>query len=108
MPPDVGGYIFMEAPSTLTVGTKLTLTIDDIAFGGEGVGRVGEFVVFVPFVAVGETVEAEVIEVKKSFARAKLLQVTQLPLSASPHNANTSLHAAAANINISITQRNSR
>jgi tRNA/tmRNA/rRNA uracil-C5-methylase (TrmA/RlmC/RlmD family) len=67
----------MEAPSTLTAGTKLTLKIDDIAFGGEGVGRVGEFVVFVPFVAVGETVEAEVIEVKKRFARAKLLKVTQ-------------------------------
>ena len=67
----------MEAPSTLTVGTKLTLTIDDIAFGGEGVGRHGEFVVFVPFVAVGETVEAEIVEVKKRFARAKLLKVTQ-------------------------------
>jgi tRNA/tmRNA/rRNA uracil-C5-methylase (TrmA/RlmC/RlmD family) len=67
----------MEAPSTLIVGTRLTLTIEDMAFGGEGVGRVGEFVVFVPFVAVGETVEAEVIEVKKRFARAKLLQVTQ-------------------------------
>jgi tRNA/tmRNA/rRNA uracil-C5-methylase (TrmA/RlmC/RlmD family) len=67
----------MEAPSTLTIGSKLTLTIDDIAFGGEGVGRVGEFVVFVPFVAVGETVEVEVIEVKKRFARAKLLKVTQ-------------------------------
>jgi 23S rRNA (uracil1939-C5)-methyltransferase len=67
----------MEAPSNLTVGTKLTLSIDDIAFGGEGVGRVGEFVVFVPFVAIGETVEAEVIEVKKRFARAKLLKVNQ-------------------------------
>src|SRR4051812_7157901 len=67
----------MEAPSTITVGTKLTLTIHDIAFGGEGVGRVSEFVVFVPFVAVGETVEAEIVEVKKSFARAKLLRVTQ-------------------------------
>lgn len=67
----------METPSTLTVGAKVTLTIDDIAFGGEGVGRTGGFVVFVPFVAVGETVEAEIIEVKKSFARAKLLKVTQ-------------------------------
>ena len=38
-------------------------------------GRHGEFVVFVPFVAVGEEVEAEVTEVKKRFARAKLLRV---------------------------------
>jgi tRNA/tmRNA/rRNA uracil-C5-methylase (TrmA/RlmC/RlmD family) len=36
---------------------------------------VDEFVVFVPFVLVGETVEAEITEVKKNFARAKLLRV---------------------------------
>jgi 23S rRNA (uracil1939-C5)-methyltransferase len=90
----------------LKLGDKLTLTIHDLAFGGEGVGRVdvkcfaeknepltpalsppgrgegvekaGEgFVVFVPFVVVGEEVEAEVTEVKKNFARAKLLRVLQ-------------------------------
>jgi tRNA/tmRNA/rRNA uracil-C5-methylase (TrmA/RlmC/RlmD family) len=54
---------------------QLTLTIHDIAFGGEGVGRVDDFVVFVPFVLVGETVEVEITEVKKNFARAKLLRV---------------------------------
>jgi len=61
----------------LSIGDKLNLHIQDIAFGGEGVGRVGEFVVFVPFVILGEAVEAEVTEVKKHFARAKLLRVTQ-------------------------------
>ena len=35
------------------------------------------FVVFVPFVLVGETVAAEITEVKKNFARAKLLRVEQ-------------------------------
>src|SRR6266568_4177350 len=59
------------------VGNKLTLTIDDIAFGGEGVARVEDFVVFVPFVMVGEVVAGEVIEVKKRFARARLLKVMQ-------------------------------
>src|SRR5882757_6069447 len=34
-----------------------------------------DFVVFVPFVIVGETVEVEITEVKKNFARAKLLRV---------------------------------
>jgi len=53
------------------------LTIDDIAFGGEGVGRVDDFVVFVPFVAAGEVVEVEVTEVKKRFARARLRKVLQ-------------------------------
>ena len=58
-------------------GDHLTLAIQDIAFGGEGVGRVDDFVVFVPFVLTGETVEAEITEVKKSFARARLLRVVQ-------------------------------
>jgi tRNA/tmRNA/rRNA uracil-C5-methylase (TrmA/RlmC/RlmD family) len=53
----------------------LTLTISDLAFGGEGVARVEDFVVFVPFVAVGDVVEAEVTEVKKRFARARLRRV---------------------------------
>ena len=86
----------------------ITLTIHDIAFGGEGVGRIrvtsdagqvpsgGDspattgsetlspatghpspdmLVVFVPFVIVGETVEVEITEVKKNFARARLLRV---------------------------------
>ncbi|MEI7728999.1 MAG: class I SAM-dependent RNA methyltransferase [Verrucomicrobiota bacterium] len=66
-----------NTPATPAVspGTRLTITIDDIAFGGEGVGRVADFVVFVPFVALGEQVEVEVVEVKKRFARAKLLRV---------------------------------
>ena len=59
------------------IGDKLTLTIGDIAFGGEGVARVEDFVVFVPFVAVGEVIEAEITEVKKRFARARLARIIQ-------------------------------
>jgi tRNA/tmRNA/rRNA uracil-C5-methylase (TrmA/RlmC/RlmD family) len=60
---------------SLKIGDQISLTIHDLAFGGEGVGRIDEFVVFVPFVITGETVEAQVIEVKKNFARAKLLRI---------------------------------
>jgi tRNA/tmRNA/rRNA uracil-C5-methylase (TrmA/RlmC/RlmD family) len=60
---------------SLALGDRLTLAIDDIAFGGEGVARVEDFVVFVPFVALGEVVEAEVTELKKRFARARLVRV---------------------------------
>ena len=88
------------------IADHLTLTIQDIAFGGEGVGRASvsrdesrelkaepspdgsvaldprpstldSFVVFVPFVLTGEVVEVEITEVKKNFARAKLLRVVQ-------------------------------
>lgn len=61
--------------SPVSPGNVVTLTITDIAFGGEGVGRLGQFVVFVPFVLPGEEVEAEITEVKKQFARATLRQV---------------------------------
>jgi tRNA/tmRNA/rRNA uracil-C5-methylase (TrmA/RlmC/RlmD family) len=57
------------------LGDQINLTIHDLAFGGEGVGRIDEFVVFVPFVIPGETIVAEITEVKKNFARAKLLRV---------------------------------
>ncbi len=69
------------APSPHAPGQRVTLTITDIAFGGEGVGRMDQFVVFVPFVVPGEEVEAELTEVKKQFARAKLIQA----LKPSPH-----------------------
>ena len=61
---------------SLKTGDRISLTIQDIAFGGEGVGRLDQMVVFVPYVITGETVEVEVTEVKKNFARAKLLTVT--------------------------------
>lgn len=66
---------------SIKVGDKISLTIHDIAFGGEGVGRSDELVVFVPFVLVGEIVEVEITELKKNFARAKLLHV----VTASPY-----------------------
>lgn len=59
----------------LQTGDKISLAIEDVAFGGEGVGRAEDFVVFVPFVLTGERVEVEITEVKKNFARAKLLRV---------------------------------
>lgn len=69
------------ASSTFIPGQRVTIQITDIAFGGEGVGRIEQFVVFVPFVVLGETVEAELTEVKKQFARAKLIRV----VTPSPH-----------------------
>ena len=72
-----------EKPPALSAGSHCTLTIHDIAFGGEGVGRLDDFVVFVPFVLINEVVEVEITEVKKRFARAHLLRVLQ----ASPERA---------------------
>jgi len=59
-------------PVSARVGDRVTLTIHDLAFGGEGVGRLGELVVFVPFTMPAEMVEVKLTEVKKNFARGVL------------------------------------
>jgi tRNA/tmRNA/rRNA uracil-C5-methylase (TrmA/RlmC/RlmD family) len=60
---------------TFQPGQRITATIEDIAFGGEGVARLDDFVIFIPFVIPGEEVEAEITELKKRFARARLVRV---------------------------------
>ena len=61
----------------LGIGEKLTVTICDLAFGGAGVARIEDFVIFVPFVIPGEQVEVEILEVKKRFARGRLVKLLQ-------------------------------
>jgi tRNA/tmRNA/rRNA uracil-C5-methylase (TrmA/RlmC/RlmD family) len=53
-------------------GRSITLSIHDVAFGGEGVGRAEGKIVFVPFTIDGEKVEATVIDQRKRFDRARL------------------------------------
>jgi tRNA/tmRNA/rRNA uracil-C5-methylase (TrmA/RlmC/RlmD family) len=65
----------------VTVGQRLTVRVEDVAFGGDGVARFEHFVVFVPFVISAELAEVEVTEVKRKYARGRLLKV----LEASPH-----------------------
>lgn len=62
-------------------GQRLELDITTVAFGGDGIGRVENFVVFVPFVLAGERVEVEIVEVRKRFATADLVRV----ITPSPH-----------------------
>ena len=57
------------------------LKIEDIAFGGKGVGRAQGKAVFVPYTIEGELVSAEVVREKKQFAEAELVEVKE----SSPH-----------------------
>lgn len=68
-------HFFYTPRVPFKIGDQISLTIHDVAFGGEGVGRSEQMVVFVPFVITGETVEVEITEVKKNFARARLVRV---------------------------------
>ena len=51
------------------------LSVQDVAFGGNGVARHAGKVVFVPFTVAGERVSARLIREKKKFAEAELLVV---------------------------------
>jgi len=59
------------------------LQIEDVAFGGNGVGREERKAVFVPFTIDGERVSAQIVREKKNFAEADLIEV----LAASEHRA---------------------
>jgi 23S rRNA (uracil-5-)-methyltransferase RumA len=58
-------------------GDKIEVTIQDLAFGGKGIARVGEegYVVFVPNTIPGQTVKCRLIKKRKRHAEGKLLEV---------------------------------
>jgi 23S rRNA (uracil1939-C5)-methyltransferase len=55
----------------------IDLKIEDIAFGGKGVGREQGKAVFVPYTIESELVSAEIVREKKQFAQAELVEVKQ-------------------------------
>jgi 23S rRNA (uracil1939-C5)-methyltransferase len=62
------------------VNTRLRivdLRIEDIAFGGKGVGRENGKAVFVPLTIDGESVAAEIVREKKQFAEAELVDLRE-------------------------------
>lgn len=59
----------------MQLGDRTTIKIEKIAFGGEGVGRIDNFVVFVPFSAPEDELEIEITQCKKKFARGKILKI---------------------------------
>ena len=59
------------------VGQKLEIEIEKIVFGGEGLGRVDEFTVFVPMSVPGDKLEIDIISVKKSYARGLITRIIE-------------------------------
>ena len=56
----------------------VTLKIEKNVYGGDGLGRLGDGrVCFVPGVFAGETVRAELVEQKKSFVRARCVELIE-------------------------------
>ena len=55
-----------------------TIHIAKTVYGGDGLGRLGDGrVVFVPGAFAGESVRAEIVDEKKSFVRARLIEVVE-------------------------------
>ena len=59
------------------VGQKLEIEIEKIVFGGEGLGRVDGFTVFVPMSVPGDKLEIDIISVKKSYARGLITRIIE-------------------------------
>ena len=59
----------------MKIKDRVVIQIESVAFGGEGVGRLDNFVVFVPFAAPEDELEIEIVQLKKKFARGKILQI---------------------------------
>ncbi len=59
----------------LSVDTIVELDITDVAYGGDGVGRVDGCVVFVPFTITGERVRARIVKRRKRYFFAELVDI---------------------------------
>lgn len=67
----------IESRVPVSAGQEVELVCTDVAFGGLGVGRVENFVVFVPYVIDGERVRVVIEKVKKQYALARLQTVLE-------------------------------
>jgi tRNA/tmRNA/rRNA uracil-C5-methylase (TrmA/RlmC/RlmD family) len=61
--------------SRFKIGEKVEAKIESVAFGGDGVARVRDMVLFVPFTVDGDTAMVRITDVKKTFLRGKLEKI---------------------------------
>ncbi len=53
------------------------IRIDSLTYGGDGLGKIDNYAVFVPDTAPGDLVKAQIISSKKSYAKALLLKIIE-------------------------------
>jgi 23S rRNA (uracil1939-C5)-methyltransferase len=64
---------YEKAP--ISAGDEVEVTIIDLAYGGDSVGRYKDFTVFVPYGVPGAVVRVKINEVKKNFALGRISRV---------------------------------
>ncbi|MCX5839181.1 MAG: class I SAM-dependent RNA methyltransferase [Deltaproteobacteria bacterium] len=57
------------------VGDRVRISIEDVAFGGDGVAKVSDLVLFVPFTVDGDEAEVEITGIRKRYARGRLVRI---------------------------------
>lgn len=62
-------------PTVPHVGDRLTVTIDGLATGGDGIARVQGFTLFIAGAAPGDVLDIEVTEIARRFGRARILAI---------------------------------
>lgn len=60
-----------RSPNQLQPGQEVELTVTGLAFGGKGIARIDDFVVFVTGAVPGDVVRARVLKNKKRYAEAR-------------------------------------
>ena len=67
----------MKQEIGLQVGQEIEVEVGEIAFGGDGVCRVDNFVIFVPDVIEGEIVRIRITGLRKAFGQGELIRVIE-------------------------------
>lgn len=66
-----------ETSGHVRKGDIIQITIDTVAFGGDGIGRIDKRVVFVPFTVEGDIVDVEIVDIRKKYVRGILHVIKQ-------------------------------
>ena len=83
----------------LKKGQEIELQIDDLAYGGKGLSRLNNFVIFVEKAIPGQKVLAYITKKKKDFAEAKIKEIISESPFSQIQSALIFLHAEAVKLN---------
>ena len=59
----------------MKIGERISVKIDDVAFGGDGVARISDFVLFVPFAVDADEVEIEISDLRKRYGKGRIVRI---------------------------------
>lgn len=57
----------------------VTVEVTDIGIGGEGIGKVDGYTLFIKDAVIGDTVEVKVMKAKKNYGYARLMRIVKNP-----------------------------